>query len=454
MSYPFPWSLFPEELDILPTSFADTHQWVIENMTYFDTQWIECAYPISGSYSPTPRYIYYAFILIALFGRKSTWLTNAALGLVMTFSSTAAFHGIILAIIRRNLAPEYLFENSNWEIVQVDGPYFANHITDGWLYNVTTNETWLPVLPMAWDNDGDAILVIVGAAFIVLLPMQIWSSTLREAGGLKILVGIWSCLLLAGLISALIYVEYVLVWTFPQLRFCPPGAADKLPFSNRGLYEYPLEWTPGDWYRWNRIVGEQYVYRNATVRFPDICLYPCLQFEWLLRDPEDIYVYEINTAGGYKNPKLWVFATIYFLVASSCVCNICTLLVTHTNLFTHEKWGLDHKLVQHIQDREFAALWKKAYEKRNLKTSLFQRVVAIFFWYISLVGIIMSPITLLAFVVVVELLLLRFDPGAETFRHVGQWGALISAMLVLLSAFGSWLFELDESRIQEVFMAC
>lgn len=201
-------SLVPEEEEVFHAgNHIDTDHWVIKNLSYYDTQRIRCSYPVSGSYTQTPRYIYYVFILVALFGRKSAWFTSAALGLVMTLSSAAAFHGIILAAIRRDMAPSYLFENRFSEVVQVDGPTFANHMTDGLFYNNITHESWLPILPMVRDHDGSAVLAIVGAAFLVLLPMQVWSSTLREAGIARTLVGLWSCLLLSGLISALIYVE-------------------------------------------------------------------------------------------------------------------------------------------------------------------------------------------------------------------------------------------------------
>lgn len=311
-------SLVPEEEMFNAGIHIDIDHWVVKNLSYYNTQRIRCSYPVSSSYTQTPRYIYYVFILVALFGRKSAWLTSAALGLVMTLSSAAAFHGVILAAIRQNMAPAYLFEDGFSEVVQVDGPTFVNHMTDELLHNSTTNETWLPVLPMVRDNDGNAVLTIVGAAFLVLLPMQIWSSTLRKAGIARMLVGLGSCLLLSGLISALIYVEYVIFWTFRQYRFCPPGAHDTLPFSNKGPYNYLPNRTHGDQYRWNRVVGEQYVYRNSTIRFPDICLYPCLEFEWLLRDPEDIYVTgQPKTMA--SSAQLWILTAIYFMVASSCI---------------------------------------------------------------------------------------------------------------------------------------
>lgn len=53
----------------------------------------------------------------------------------------------------------------------------------------------------------------------------------------------------------------------------------------------------------------------------------------------------------------------------------------------------------------------------------------------------MSPITLVAFVAVCETPLLSGKSGVETFRHVGQWGALIGAVLVILSAVGSHFLE-------------
>lgn len=342
------------------------------------------------------------------------------------------------------MTPDFLFENKGWEVVQVNGPTFASHLTNERIHNTTTNETWVPVLPMVWDDDGNAVLAIVGAAFLVLLPMQIWSSTLRKAGIARILVGLWSFLLLGGLVSALIYVEFVIFSSFPQLRFCPPRASDVLPFSNKGPYTYPLKWVIGDWYRWNRVVGEQYVYRNATTRFPDICLYPCLESEWPLRDPEDIFVDERRSHRA-TSAQFWFLALIYFMVASSCICNLCLLLVTHTDILTNDRWGVDHALVDLIRERRFPALLKQACTKRTRTASnlqwVWRAVVDFVFWYVSLFSVVMSPVTLVAFVAVCETLLLSGSSGVETFRHVGQWGALIGAVLVVLSAVASHFLE-------------
>lgn len=102
---------------------------------------------------------------------------------------------------------------------------------------------WMPVLPMAWDNDTDPVLAIVGTAFLLLLPMQIWSRTLRDAGTLrKRIVLAWALLLFAGLIAALVSVAYVYFYAFPQVRFCPMHEADALPLTSPGVPDGVEPW--------------------------------------------------------------------------------------------------------------------------------------------------------------------------------------------------------------------
>ena len=170
-------SLFPESErnveNFIPLYNFTSDWWVVRNNSFFNTQWIQCSYPISGSYGPTPRYLFYVLILLALHKRRSAWIVTAALGSVMTYSATAAIHALVLVSMRTKLIPSDI---ANWMVVLVSGTAGPSGGVDG----TGINPLWLPVIPMAWDNDGDPVLAIVGTAFLVLLPMQIWSNTFKH----------------------------------------------------------------------------------------------------------------------------------------------------------------------------------------------------------------------------------------------------------------------------------
>ena len=235
-------SLFPESErtveDFIPLYNVTSDWWVVRNNSFFNTQWIQCSYPISGSYGPTPRYLFYVLVLLALHKRRSAWIVTAALGSVMTYSATAAIHALVLVSIRTKLIPSDI---ANWMVVLVSGTAGPSGEFDG-----TGNDPlWLPVIPMAWDNDGDPVLAIVGTAFLVLLPMQIWSNTFKQSRTKSVLY-LWSGTLLMGTLCALVNAAYVDVAAFTQLRFCPPGINDTIPLTNGGIDNVGMNWAQAD----------------------------------------------------------------------------------------------------------------------------------------------------------------------------------------------------------------
>lgn len=190
---PFVRNFFPAAEKIIPPHHYTADLWVLGsnatgNNTMFRTQWIECSYPISANYGLTPRYIYYALVLFTVLMRKSAWIGTAALGSVMAYSATAAVHAIILVALRTKMIPADL---PDYMVILAEGNTIYGSDDS------TATELWLPVLPMAWDNDGDPVLAIVGTAFLVLLPVAAWSTTFRESKG-KAVISLWSGLLLIG----------------------------------------------------------------------------------------------------------------------------------------------------------------------------------------------------------------------------------------------------------------
>ena len=46
----------------------------------FIAEWITCAYPVSDLYASSPRYLYYALLVLALLTQWHSWLANVFLG--------------------------------------------------------------------------------------------------------------------------------------------------------------------------------------------------------------------------------------------------------------------------------------------------------------------------------------------------------------------------------------
>jgi hypothetical protein len=86
---------------------------------------------------------------------------------------------------------------------------------------------------MVWDADSDAVLAVVGLAFLVMTPLQNWSKTSQRYEGEVVLL-LWSLLLLAGMVFALVNEAYITLWTLPQLRLCSLQQNDTLRVTRRG----------------------------------------------------------------------------------------------------------------------------------------------------------------------------------------------------------------------------
>ena len=162
--------------------------------TLFRTQWMECSYHISGSYGPAPRYMFYILAMFGVLYRKSAWIGTAALSSVTAYSATAAVLAIVLFAFRTKMIPTNM---RDYRVFLVEG--LSNLGRDDSLGSVA----WLPVRPMACNNDGDPVLAIAATAFPILLPMQTWSTTFKKSYAKSVLFS-WSGLLFIGTVCALI----------------------------------------------------------------------------------------------------------------------------------------------------------------------------------------------------------------------------------------------------------
>lgn len=59
-----------------------------------------CVYPVSGTYTSFQRILFYLTTALALLGHAHEWLTAACLAFTVLYSSTAAIHGLALALFQ------------------------------------------------------------------------------------------------------------------------------------------------------------------------------------------------------------------------------------------------------------------------------------------------------------------------------------------------------------------
>lgn len=458
-------SIFPEAERRIPWNNQTDDTWVIEDNPLFDTQWVQCFYQISGGYGPTPRYLFYALILFAVITRRNAWIVTAALGSVMTYSATAAVHAVVLVTLRTRIAPKYIF--NEWLTVLVNGTS-ATGLND----NSGDSPLWLPILPMAWDNDADPVLAIVGTAFLALLPMQLWSTTFKRSDA-KAVLFLWSGLLLVGIVSALINSAYLNFWAFPQLRFCPPGLNDTLPFMNNGaLQSEDVQWEQLDSYYWNRTVYDYF--RNPNNYPGSACIYPCFSSSWPLRDPSEITVVAGSTGNVADTNTAWsLLLAVYILVCSSFMTSLTVFAINVSsqppkqmstafekihNAFRHLSTICKIAVPTPMLKVCYIAIPSRTSSGANTKTQewiiylkhqdgrprkLFSSAKRLYARLISFYAKVVSPVALLFFVVWIEWFIWANDPGGESFKHVGQWGAVVAVVIVGLAALVGRLSSAD-----------
>ena len=67
-------------------------------LTTADARRVYCIYPVSGNYTSYQRNLLYLATAFALLGHAHEWLTAGTLAFIVPYSSTAAVHGIALAL--------------------------------------------------------------------------------------------------------------------------------------------------------------------------------------------------------------------------------------------------------------------------------------------------------------------------------------------------------------------
>lgn len=439
-------SFFPASERIIPP-FNTSDYWVVANNANFSTQLIDCGYSISRSYSRTPRWIYYLLIFLAVVIRRHEWIEGAIMNYVMMYSAVASVHALALVCIR------YQLFASGPEFVTVD---------------LSTNLN-LPVWPSAWDNDCDGVLSAVGASFLILTPMQTYSSIFKHASAeTKSLLFMWGLLLFVGMIAALVNEEYIGVWWFPQLRFCPPGYNDTLPFVSTGPSMLIGSWNQTVW----GTVGN-----SSIMTYTTSCIYPCFNTTWSFKDTSELLAISRYKTESTNTTTAWTINIIvYVLITTS---GLCTLTVCITQFFGYEhlelfprrdvkqvlgttgylRWSTNQKLVKLplsflyrlSNGRTTEIHMTRTDSKRSIVIKIFFTIGLLYLKVNDIYAHIMSPIAFVLFIAWIEWCI-STDIEGETFHHIGQWGAIIAAVLAVLASlitrFNSEVAQWVQNRVK------
>jgi hypothetical protein len=405
---------------------------ILHNL-FFRTQWVICTYQTSGSYSSTPRYIFYALALLSILARKTPWGVPVALVTVIIYSSTAAIHAIVAAVAAlTQLTTRLAAIQENYEVVLIDGQSQTGRLERGLL----GGPIWLPVLPVVYEPDADAVLAIVGFAFLCLLPMQVMSETLRNTKlEQKIIVLAWSILLWFGLVGAFTIDIFVTIWFFPQLRFCPPDQADTLPTFSNGPPAGVESWDRKDWYRWNRTIRDDFIFNNSSAVFPNNCIYPCSGFSWPLRDPTDIIFNHFSLS---DRPPI----SAKFVVALYIAACVVVVLFTGANLTVLFMIRPSANFEEARASTAVSTALKRfcqAWSSRDCTgLSRYWRLI-VRAWILIVMAFAQGPsiVTNLFFIGVKEYSIWWGGLNEETFRHIGQWGVLVSTVLLFAAVWSA-----------------
>lgn len=426
----------------------------------FTTHWVDCTYNLSGNYGPTPRYIFYALAILSIFGRKRAWVANVALVSVMLYSATASLHAILLASFAASqYSTTFSAMRANYELVLVGGFSETGVVEPGqeddW-YRYSDLPRWMPILPIVYDPDPDAVVCIVGITYLCLIPMQLRSRTIRTLDrAQRYLIRAWIVLVSVGLAGAFSARIFMAIWYTGQVRFCSWSDTvprfEKLPRYCQGGTPGLEEWDRRDWYRWNRTVNAWFPPRKYSDYYHNYihnydyayarnssCLYPCSEFWWPMRDPEDIYVQALrpNDPSTETARSDALQSLVSSLVSAAAGWYLLSLII-NIGLFLRSartnQTGTVTSMSSPVGVKAFWADLKASWQpgiapKRKIckvLAAVGMIVIEVFTWVTGFLGVVLLGVS--------EYFLWHNNPTllSESFSHVGQWSILASTVLLL-----------------------
>ena len=261
---------------------------------------------------------------------------------------------------------------------------------------------------------------------------------------------------------------------------------DTIPFTNSGVDNVGTGWAQANNpYYWNATVYDYFGQPNS--QHLNTCLYPSFATSWPLRDPTEITV-DDNSTGAVADSNLgwWLFIAVYLAVFSSTASLLTIFAIDFarqppkqlqsrprlSQLRIYSALKLAILRTKELSGQVIVAPWHLCFARDatvQRPSRIRQRMLAMMnelsqswlnFWakrpnvkrsslslwnlYVDCTNLYakyVRPVVVLFFVVWIEWYIWTNDPPGEDFRHIGQWGALVAAGVVMIGAFVGFFFS-------------
>ncbi|KAL6237539.1 hypothetical protein BDW75DRAFT_249022 [Aspergillus navahoensis] len=417
-----------------------------------------CYYPRSTIYDACPRYLFYALLFAACAARWVGWLADVFLGAAATYAGTAAIQAFILVA-----TPAWTPLAGTVSISLIPAAMNATKTLWDMFPGLVTDANQVLVQPAAFELDADAILAIVTMGYLFFLPLQCWSRVATHDRSWSILLCLWNAMMLAGTICALIYWP-TLETTPTQYMFCDPSFA-------------PLDRTTSDGWQpfwrtstWNESVWNIFTNQTRFLQLGEVCFSPCFNTSQILRQQISLTAAVLDEDPGHNHSWNRIASArgyIYTLIVLNMVLNYLLLAVrmlphplriksTQPMTIWKESRVLLSELRTDLSTALKASRAQRQYILRASGGGSFQTRVWAHIWSactfvltkswlhflvsVAMLGgllfsMIISPLTIIAFLVWVELCIHNDGaPEQELPQQVGQWTYLASIGLLVISA--------------------
>jgi hypothetical protein len=372
---------------------------------------VSCTYPLSGQYDHLPRILFYAAALFAVLGRHRTWVAEAALGIVIAYSATAAVHLFVLLGLYRFGMP-YSEDISLSDVNNTSG--FG-------------------------DADFFGIAPVVSLTVVLLTPMLHWSETFRTHRA-KIVIQCWAVLMFTASIAFLTLIrEYGIDWNLDQvdsMAYClnTDVSCQPVGLSDSGGIPYFEDKEQFD--RCGCIALCNLLSPDAPLR-TGASMVPFLSYSTVSK----ILSGQVGNRIAYIQQALfglWIFAIIQGI--SALLGSNSTQESIRSRIF-RILYGDLHSATGYIFKgrRRQRMLRKYSIHPRDKKTTYwhirlyFAKLVAAFIYLLRIFGVILYPFLFISTLAFCELFASSV-PVSEPSSALGAWSSWAGAALIILSA--------------------
>ncbi|KAF2669762.1 hypothetical protein BT63DRAFT_423751 [Microthyrium microscopicum] len=405
--------------NIVQLSFADYGQNIWTVMPFI-TQFlapnvtrglVTCTYPLSGQYDHLPRILFYVAAIFAVLGRHRTWVAEAALGIIIAYSATAAVHLFMLLGLYKFRMP---YKDGTYPFDVNDSSGFG-------------------------DVDFFGIAPVVSLTVVLLTPMLHWSETFRSHSA-KIVIQCWAVVMFAASIAFLTLIrEYGTDWNTDQIdsmAWCsniddscqPIGTADSGGFP---YFDDKEQFDRCQCYSLCGMLSPTAPLRDGSQMVPFLS-YSVVNKIWSGKVGRDLDSIQTALFG------LWIFAIIQGL--SALLGSSSTQEAIRNRVF-RILYGDLHSATGYVfkgwrRQRMLRKYGIRPREKNTFYWSLrrfFAKSVAAFIYLLRLFGMVLYPFLFISTLAFCELFASSM-PVSEPSSTLGAWSPWAGSALIVLSA--------------------